>query len=365
MAELQKHRRAWRHDDHHFAAVRIDAARRAHPSAAGPCRDRGRAGLDVHGISHRAVRQESDHRVSGALLGAFGSVDRVAFALNKATPYLLAGSGSRCAFAPRSSISAGEGQIAVGGLAATWAALAFPVADPAAAIVLALAAATAGGALWAGVATVIHLSRRVHEVLVTLLLNFVALLIVGEALHGPLGEVGAGFPQSPLLPATAWLPKLWPRTQLHIGIAMAVVAAVVAYVLLWRTTFGFALRVAGASRPAALYAGFSVSRVTVSVMLLAGALAGLAGGVEVLGVHYRLIEGFSYGFGFNAVAIALLGALQPLALIPAALFFGFLEAGALAMQRQVGVPSSLVAVIEGLTMLFILAAMASAERKAR
>jgi len=220
-------------------------------------------------------------------------------------------------------------------------------------------------ALWAGIATVIHLSRRVHEVLVTLLLNFVALLIVGEALHGPLGEVGAGFPQSPLLPATAWLPKLWPGTQLHIGIAIAVIAAVGAYVLLWRTTFGFAIRIAGASRPAALYAGFLVPGITMTVMLLAGALAGLAGGVEVLGVHYRLIEGFSYGFGFNAVAIALLGALQPLALIPAALFFGFLEAGALAMQRQVGVPSSLVAVIEGLTMLFILAAMASAERKGR
>jgi simple sugar transport system permease protein len=99
-------------------------------------------------------------------------------------------------------------------------------------------------------------------------------------------------------------------------------------------------------RPAALYAGFSVPRVTVSVMLLAGALAGLAGGVEVLGVHYRLIEGFSYGFGFNAVAIALLGALQPLALIPAALFFGFLEAGA-GDAAPVGVPSSLVAVIGG------------------
>jgi general nucleoside transport system permease protein len=298
-------------------------------------------------------------------LGAFGSIDRVAFALNKATPYLLAGIGIALCFRAKIINIGGEGQIAIGGLAATWTALALPAADPATAIALVLAAAAAGGALWAGVATVIHLSRRVHEVLVTLLLNFVALLIVGEALHGPLGEVGAGFPQSPLLPPTAWLPKLWPRTQLHIGIVIAIIAAVGAYLLLWRTTLGFAIRVVGTSRPAALYAGFSVPTVTVTVMLLAGSLAGIAGGVEVLGVHYRLIEGFSYGFGFNAVAIALLGALQPLALIPAALFFGFLEAGALAMQRQVGVPSSLVAVIEGLTMLFVLAAMASAERKGR
>jgi simple sugar transport system permease protein len=296
-------------------------------------------------------------------LGAFGSIDRVAFALNKTTPYLLTGIGVALCFRAKIINIGGEGQIAIGGLAATWAVLSLPVANSAVTIALALAAAMAGGALWAGLATAIHLARRVHEVLVTLLLNFVALLIVGEALHGSLGEVGAGFPQSPLLPATAWLPKLWPHTQLHIGIAIAVIAAVGAYILLWRTTFGFAVRVVGASRAAALYAGFSVPGITVKVMLLAGALAGLAGGIEVLGVHYRLIEGFSYGFGFIAVAIALLGALQPLALIPAALFFGFLEAGALAMQRQVGVPSSLVAVIEGLTMLFILAAMASAERK--
>jgi len=92
-------------------------------------------------------------------------------------------------------------------------------------------------------------------------------------------------------------------------------------------------------------------------MLIAGGLAGVAGGVEVLGVHYRLIEGFSLGFGFNAVAIALLAAMNPIAVLPAGLFFGFLEAGALAMQRQVGVPSSLVFVIQGLTMVFVLCAM--------
>jgi ABC-type uncharacterized transport system permease subunit len=91
-------------------------------------------------------------------------------------------------------------------------------------------------------------------------------------------------------------------------------------------------------------------------MLLAGALAGLAGGVEVLGVHHRLIEGFSLGFGFKAVTVALLGALEPLAVVPAALFVGLLEAGSLSMQRQIGVPSALVVVIEGLTMLFVLAA---------
>jgi ABC-type uncharacterized transport system permease subunit len=116
------------------------------------------------------------------------------------------------------------------------------------------------------------------------------------------------------------------------------------------------MAIAGRSRRAAAYAGFSMAGLTWAAMLLSGALAGLAGGVEVLGIHHRLIEGFSLGFGFKAVTVALLGAVEPLAVAPAALFVGLLEAGSLSMQRQIGVPSALVVVIEGLTMLFILAA---------
>ena len=290
--------------------------------------------------------------------GAFGSVDRIAVALNKATPYLLTGVGVALCFRARVINIGGEGQIAVGGLAATWAALGLSAAPAPLVPVLAAAAGIAAGAVWAGLAAVIRLTRNVHEVLVTLLMNFIGLLVVAEALHGELGEPGAGFPQSPLFPREAWLPKLVPGTDLHVGILLAVAAAVGAHALLWRTPFGFKLRVLGASESAAGYAGVSRARTTIAVMLVAGGLAGLAGAVDVLGVHYRLIEGFSQGFGFSAVSIALIGALSPLGVLPAALFFGFLEAGALAMQRAVGVPSPLVAVIQGLTMLFVLSAMA-------
>ena len=146
---------------------------------------------------------------------------------------------------------------------------------------------------------------------------------------------------------------------------MALAIVVVCHVALWRTPFGFRLRILGASPAAAAYAGISPARALVSVMLLSGALAGLAGAIEVLGVHYRLIEGFAHGFGFNAVAIALLGALNPLAVLPAGLFFGFLETGAVAMQRAVGVPTPLVAVIQGLTMVFVLSAMGLAADRRR
>jgi ABC-type uncharacterized transport system permease subunit len=253
-----------------------------------------------------------------------------------------------------------EGQLAIGGAAASAVALAAGGAPAWVVLPLSMLAGGVGGAAWAGIGAGIRVFRGVNEVLVTLLLNFIALLVVAELLHGKMGEEGAGFPQSPLFENSAWLPKLVPGTDLHLGIALAVIAALAGNYLLWRTTLGFRWRVAGASVSAARYAGISPGRTVFSLMAAAGALAGLAGAIECLGVHYRLIEGFSAGFGFNAVAVALMGALNPLYVIPSALFFGFLETGALAMQRQVGVPSSLVLVIQGLTMVFVLSGLGRA-----
>lgn len=289
--------------------------------------------------------------------GAFGSWDRIVVGLNKSTPYLLCAVGIALCFRGRVINIGAEGQIAIGGVCASAVALFATGLSPWWLLPLAMLAGALGGAAWAGLAAVIHVRRGVHEVLVTLLLNFIALLVVAEVLHGRMGEEGAGFPQSPLFDPTAWLPKLMPGTELHIGIALAVIAAVGMHWVLWRTTLGFRWRLLGASKPAARYAGVSAGLGVFGLMATAGGLAGLAGGIECLGVHYRLIEGFSAGFGFNAVAIALMGALNPLYVLPAALFFGFLETGALAMQRQVGVPSSLVLVIQGLTMVFVLCAI--------
>lgn len=299
------------------------------------------------------------------LKGAFGSIDRIAFGLNKSTPYILAGLGVALCFRANVINIGAEGQIAVGGIGATTVALSGIALPGLVLIPVALIAGAACGAIWSGIAALISLRRGVHEVLCTLLLNFVGVLLVSEVLHGRLGEPGAGFPQSPLLPRTVWLPKPLAGTDLHIGILLAVIAAVACHILFWRTTFGFRLRIMGASRDAARYVGISRIRQTTRVMLLAGGLAGLAGGIEVLGVHYRLIEGFSAGFGFNAVGVALLASLNPLAVLPAGLFIGFLEAGALAMQREVGVPSSLVFVIQGLTMVFVLCALGMRRERSR
>ena len=291
------------------------------------------------------------------IAGAFGSWAQVVVGLNKSTPYLLCAVGIALCFRGGVINIGAEGQLAVGGIAATAIVLFAPDQPRWLLLATALAAGAAGGAAWAGLAAAIRVQRHVHEVLVTLLLNFIALLLVSESLRGPLGEDGAGFPQSPLFDAAAWLPKLVPGTDLHIGIVLAVMTAFAANFVLWRTSLGFRWRLVGASAKAARYAGVSARRAIYGLMATAGALAGLAGAIECLGVHYRLIEGFSAGFGFNAVAIALMGALNPIYVLPSALFFGFLETGALAMQRQVGVPSSLVLVIQGLTMIFVLCAV--------
>ncbi len=297
--------------------------------------------------------------------GALGSEDAISFALNKSAPYVLTAAGIALCFRARVINIGGEGQIAVGGICATWTALhvgALPGVLP---IVASLAGAALGGAAWAAIAAALRLWRGVNEVISTLMLNFVGLLMVGEVLNGPLGEAGAGFPQSPVVPDGALLPMLLPGSDLHIGIVLALMACAVVAFLLWRTPFGFSVRLLGASASAARYAGVSSTRVLLTVMGIAGALAGIAGGVEVLGVQSRLIEGFSVGFGFKAVAVALLGGLDPLAVIPAGLFFGFVEAGALAMQREIGVPSSLVDIIQGLTMAFVLCARGLDRRHTR
>ena len=297
------------------------------------------------------------------VLGAFGSWPRVVVGLNKAAPYMLAGVGVALCFRGNVANMGAEGQIAIGGLAASVVALIGASALGAAVLPAALIAGVLGGAAWAAIAAAINLTRGVHEVLVTLMMNFIAWLIVAEFLHGPMGEIDAGFPQTPMFENVAWLPKLVARTDLHIGIVIAVLAAIMAHVVLWRTVTGFHWRLAGASDKAAHYAGVSRARSVFGLMLVSGVLSGMAGAIEVLGVHYRLIEGFSLGFGFNAIAIALLATLKPLWVIPAALFFAFLETGALSMQRQIGIPSSLVLVIQGLSLIFVLCAVGRGARR--
>ena len=285
--------------------------------------------------------------------GAAGDRFALADTLIKSCPLVLTGLAVAIAFRSGTWNIGAEGQLLVGALAA--AAVAGSVRDAPAPLPLAaaLAGGAAAGALWAALAAVLRVTRNVSEVISTLMLNFVALRLVGWAVHGPLMEAGGRYPQSDAVPAAAMLPPL--IGSVHAGVLLAVALAVLVWALLFRTALGFRWRVIGDNARAAVVAGFRPGRELVAVMLVSGACAGIAGAVELLGVTGRLFEQFSGGQGYTAIAVALLARLHPAGVLLAALFFGALAAGSGAMQRTAGVSSVLTAVIQGVTILALLA----------
>jgi simple sugar transport system permease protein len=293
-------------------------------------------------------------RAAGALLaGALG--DRLALeaTLLRTVPLLLAGLGAALAFRCGVWNIGGEGQIHVGALLATaLATRALPSAAAPVALPALLCAGIAAGAAWAGIAAWLRIRRGVSEVLSTLLLNFIALLAVAWAVQGPLQEASGGYPQSDPLPAAARLGLLPGARRLHSGVLLAALLPPAVWVLLFRSGAGLRLRAVGLAPDAARYAGISPERETARVLLLSGALAGLAGALEVSGVTGRLFEGLATGYGFTAIAVALLARLNPLGAVPAALFFAALASGSGAMQRVAGVPRVSVQIVEALVIFF-------------
>jgi len=185
-------------------------------------------------------------------------------------------------------------------------------------------------------------------VITTIMLNFIAIQLVALAVNGPLQEAAGAYPKSDVFPVAAMLPA-WGR--LHLGVGIALVLAVATQLLIFRTAVGFRIRAVGLAPRAARFAGISSERYALATLTLAGALAGLAGAFEVSGVTGQLYEGISPGHGYTAIAVALLARLNPLAVIPSAFFFGALEAGAGAMQREAGVPADITQIVQGIAVL--------------
>ncbi len=289
--------------------------------------------------------------------GAFGSW--YAFGsgtLVRATPLMLTGLAVAIAFRAGVFNIGAEGQFIVGAAAAAALALALPPLPSLVVVPCVLVVAAAAGASWASVAAVLRVRFHVLEVISTIMLNFIAVYLVSYLVRGPLQEPTHVFPQTPSLAAAAQLPKFSPTSRLHLGFAIAVAACVVGWWMLSRTAAGYRLRAVGANPFAALSAGrVNVARVTVGAFLVSGALAGLAGGVEVSGVTYALYENISPGYGYTAIAVALLARLNPAGVIATGILFGALEAGASAMQRDAGVPSVVVSVIEAGAILALVA----------
>jgi len=213
------------------------------------------------------------------------------------------------------------------------------------------------GALWAGIAALLRQRFGVLEVISTIMLNYVALYVVGWLVRGPLQEPTRIYPQSTALARTLQLPILLGGTRLHVGIVLAIGLAGFTWWWLRRTASGFRLRVVGMNPQAAFVIGrVNVPRVTLLAFLASGALAGLAGAVELTGVTYALYENISPGYGYTAIAVALLARLHPAGVLGTALLFGALQAGGNAMQRDAAVPITLVNVVEAILILVVIAA---------
>ncbi len=285
--------------------------------------------------------------------GAFGSRYAILSAtLVRAVPLLILGLAFALG-ARAGGLNIGmEGQFAAGAIAATWVGVSVAGAPAAMALPATLLAGVIAGALWMAVPVLLRARFGVTEVISTLLLNFVAEAAVSWAVSGPLQESARTYPQSDPIALAARLPRLLPTERIHLGLVVALLLAIGMAVFFHRTRAGFALKAAGAAPEAARIVGrVRITPVVVLALLGSGALAGLGGAVEVSGVSHALYQRLSPGYGFTAIAVALLGRLRPGAIVIAALLFGALEAGAGAMQRDAGVPAVAVMVVQAVVLL--------------
>ena len=301
----------------------------------------------------------------GALYdGSLGGQRPVAETLVSMTPLLFGGLAVAIAFQAGLFNIGVEGQLVAGGLAAGVVAIKVSTWAPAH-VLLALLAGAAAGGLWALVPAALKAWRGVHEVITTIMMNFVA-FSVSQFLVKPggalVGEIPTG---TEPVQSSAELPRIWHPTRLHMGIVVALIVAGACWYFIYRTPGGYRFRLVGANPVAARFNGISSNRVIVEAMLLSGALGGLTGAVEVLGTHRRYLDSFSPGYGFDSIAVALLGALHPVGVAAAAFFFGLLRAGSTQLQLEAGITRDMITVISGLVVACVAARLLLSRRAAR
>jgi simple sugar transport system permease protein len=274
--------------------------------------------------------------------GSVGSRFAMEGTLLKSVPLLLTGLSVAIAFRAGVWNIGAEGQFITGALAAF-------VAAPYG-VIAALCASVIAGALWSSIASAMRLWRNAPEVLTTILLNFIAIHLLGWAVNGPMQEASGKYPQTD---ATAVaLPLLG---ELHAGVIIAPVICIAMWFVLYRTTEGLRLRATGYNAAAAKHAGINVDAQLVRAMALSGAVAGLAGGIELLGVTHRLFERFASGYGYSGIAVALLAELHPLATLASALFFGALTTGAGELQRAANISATVATFGQAVVILTLIA----------
>lgn len=351
------------------------------------------AALAVASIFLLAMSANPLDAYGSMLQGAFGSENATAETLVKAIPVLFVAIGICVAFRGGVINIGGEGQMIAGAIAGVTTLLLLPDAPSIVLLPVGLIAGFLMGALYGGLAGFLKAYFNVNEILSTIMLNQIAVQLMNFLLKGVLlepSEVGINhIPKTARIVEQAQLPRLsihfpdglaqlfnmtnpdiFAKTRLHYGLILAIILAILIYILLWRTTIGYRIRAVGENERASRYAGINVKRQMILSMFIAGGFAGLAGIVQVMGLQYRLqtdgsAAGFTANAGFNGIVAALFGSLNPLGAIPASIFFGGLLVGAQKMQRDLGVPAALITAINGVIVVFVVSSQIFSRYRAR
>lgn len=287
-----------------------------------------------------------------AVYGSFGDARAFADTLVFMTPRLLVALGALVAIRGGMFNLGGEGQLQMGAIGAMLPFLAFGDIGPAL-LPLAILSGALCGAIWGVIPAILKLWRGTDEIIVTLLMNFIAIYFLKYLVQGPMRPAGSTFNMSAQLPHDGVFSSLIEGTRLHMGVILALAIAVTVWVMLQHTAFGLKLRASGQSPGFVRLQGQSAGQMIISSMALSGAIGGLAGAFEVLGVQYRLIDGFSSGLGFEGLAVAFLAGLEPFGAIVVSLYFGAISNAALALQSALSIPAALADVLIGLPILLL------------
>jgi general nucleoside transport system permease protein len=291
----------------------------------------------------------------GAMLdGALGGPKQLANSLNSASPLIFAGLSVAFGFRAGLFNIGANGQFLVGAFCAAIAGTSLDLPFPLAPIAAILAGAIGGG-LWGFLPGLLKAWRGAHEVVTTIMLNSTAYLLLNLLASGAFKDTGATFPRTADIHPAAVLPIILADTRLHAGIIIAVTTAVLVWFLLFKTTLGFEIRTVGANASAARYAGIRPALIIVLTMTIAGGLAGIGGSVEILGITKNYPAEYLVNYGFDGIAVALLGRAHPIGVIGAAILFGIMRAGAPSMQRASDIPVDIISIVQGVILLFVAA----------
>ncbi len=286
--------------------------------------------------------------------GAFGSVTSLANTLSKTVPLIFTGLAVAFAFQCGLFNIGAEGQLYIGAFFSTIIAIKLGGLPAVILLPVVIIGGMLAGMVWGGIPGLLKANFGTHEVIVTVMLNYVAIFFTSYMVNYPFKAEG-WVAQTEVIPEAAVLQKLIPRTHLTSGIFIALGMALLVYFFLWKTTPGYEIRAVGENPNAAESGGISITKNITLAMALSGGLASLAGIVQVLGIYQRFIDNFSPGYGFTGIAVAVLGRNHPIGVILTALLFGALNSGALRMDRMTNISADLVGVIQGLVILFVAA----------